>query len=304
MYSEIIQLANKLNCTVLQNEELKKHTSFKVGGPADLFIYINNTKSLKLILNEINKKNIPFFILGNGTNLLVSDEGFRGIVLTLIKDREKLLIENENVLSCSAGIPLAKACVVALKSGLSGLEFAWGIPGSCGGALFMNAGAYGNDMSDIIIEGTHIKNDGVEEILTKKELNLSYRTSFYTDKSYIITSMKMKLIKHSPELIREKMYKNILKRKSKQPLEFPNAGSAFKRPVGYYAGTLIEQCGLKGISVGDAMVSTKHAGFIINKGNATAQNICDLVKTIRDTIYKKTGVLLESEIKTLGNINL
>ncbi len=304
IYSELIQIANKLGCTVLTDEPLKNHTSFKIGGPADLFIYANNTESLKVILNIIHKKNIPFFILGNGTNLLVSDTGFRGIVLNLTKNHEKIIIEHENIINCSAGIPLAKICVTALKKGLSGLEFAWGIPGSCGGALYMNAGAYGNDMSDIIIEGTHIKNDGTEEVLSKDELNLSYRKSFYTDKQLIITSMKMKLTKRSLEIIRAKMYENITKRKSKQPLEYPNAGSTFKRPEGYYAGTLIEECGLKGKFVGNAVVSTKHAGFIINTGNATAQNICDLIKLIKETVYNKTGVLLQCEIKTLGDINL
>ena len=304
MYSEIIQVANKLGCTVLLDEPLKNHTSFKVGGPADLFIYINSTESLKIILNIIHKKNIPFFILGNGTNLLVSDTGFRGIVLSLIKNHEKLIIEDKNIINCGAGIPLAKVCVTALKKGLSGLEFAWGIPGSCGGALFMNAGAYGNDMSEVIIEGRHIKDDGTEEILSKNELNLSYRKSFYTDKPFIITSMKMKLTEQPSEIIRTKMYENILRRKSKQPLEYPNAGSTFKRPEGYYAGTLIEQCGLKGKFFGGAMVSPKHAGFIINTGNATAQNICDLVKLIKQTVYNKTGVTLQCEIKTLGDINL
>ena len=303
MYLDIIKLANKLNCVTLLNEELKKHTSFKIGGPADLFIYINNTDSLKILLNAIKIKGIPFFILGNGTNLLVSDEGFHGIVLSFAKNNNELAIENENIIDCGAGVPLARVCVKALKESLSGLEFAWGIPGSCGGALFMNAGAYGHDMSDIILEGTHITDDGNFQVLNKEDLNLSYRKSFYSDKSFVIVSMKIKLEKQSPDIIRAKMYENISKRKSKQPLEHPNAGSTFKRPIGYYAGTLIEQCGLKGKSVGGAMVSTKHAGVIVNTGNATAQNVCDLIKLIKDKVYKETGVLLQCEIKTLGNIN-
>lgn len=303
MYLDIIKLADKLSCVTLLNEELKKHTSFKIGGPADLFIYVNSTENLKILLDAINAKGIPFFILGNGTNLLVSDEGFRGIVLSFAKKSNELTIENGNIINCGAGVPLARVCVTALKKSLSGLEFAWGIPGSCGGALFMNAGAYGHEMSDIIIEGTHITDSGNLQVLSKKDLNFSYRKSFYSDKSFIIVSMKIKLKEKSADIIRAKMYENISKRKDKQPLEYPNAGSIFKRPIGYYAGTLIEKCELKGKSVGGAMVSTKHAGFIVNTGDATAQNVCDLIKLIKDKVYKETGVLLQCEIKTLGNIS-
>lgn len=304
MYSDIIKLCNNLRCSVISNEPLKKHTSFKIGGPADLFVYVNSIDNLKIILNYINTQNIPFFILGNGTNVLASDEGFRGIVINLTKIKDKLSIADNNIITCSSGISLAKVCVFALKNSLSGLEFAWGIPGSCGGALFMNAGAYGSDMSDIILEGSHIKDDGVEEILGKDKLNLTYRKSYYTDKPFIITSIKMQLKNENPTIIRSKMYENILKRKTKQPLEFPNAGSIFKRPEGYYAGTLIEQCGLKGKKVGGAMVSSKHAGFIVNTGNATSNDVCNLVNLIKETVYKKTGVTLECEIKTLGNLDL
>lgn len=304
MYSDIIKLCNNLRCSVISNEPLKKHTSFKIGGPADLFVYVNSIDNLKIILNYINTQNIPFFILGNGTNVLASDEGFRGIVINLTKIKDKLSIADNNIITCSSGISLAKVCVFALKNSLSGLEFAWGIPGSCGGALFMNAGAYGSDMSDIILEGSHIKDDGAEEILGKDKLNLTYRKSYYTDKPFIITSIKMQLKNENPTIIRSKMYENILKRKTKQPLEFPNAGSIFKRPEGYYAGTLIEQCGLKGKKVGGAMVSSKHAGFIVNTGNATSNDVCNLVNLIKETVYKKTGVTLECEIKTLGNLDL
>lgn len=304
MYSDIIKLCNNLRCSVISNEPLKKHTSFKIGGPADLFVYVNSIDNLKIILNYINTQNIPFFILGNGTNVLASDEGFRGIVINLTKIKDKLSIADNNIITCSSGISLAKVCVFALKNSLSGLEFAWGIPGSCGGALFMNAGAYGSDMSDIILEGSHIKYDGVEEILGKDKLNLTYRKSYYTNKPFIITSIKMQLKNENPTIIRSKMYENILKRKTKQPLEFPNAGSIFKRPEGYYAGTLIEQCGLKGKKVGGAMVSPKHAGFIVNTGNATSNDVCNLVNLIKETVYKKTGVTLECEIKTLGNLDL
>lgn len=289
---------------MLLNEELKKHTSFKIGGPADLFIYINNLSSGKALINLINKRNTPFFALGNGTNLLVSDEGYRGIVLSFSKCEKVLSLENENIINCSSGIPLAKICVTALQSGLTGLEFAWGIPGSCGGALFMNAGAYGSDISNIILSCSHLLPDGTEETLNKDALELSYRKSFYSDKSLLITSMKFKLEKSDPKIIREKMYENISKRKSKQPLEYANAGSIFKRPEGYFAGALIEKCGLKGKSFGGAMVSPKHSGFIVNTGNASAKDVIRLIRFIQEKVYNKFGVKLECEIKTLGNLEV
>ena len=289
---------------MLLNEELKNHTSFKIGGPADLFIYINNLSSGKALINLINKRNTPFFALGNGTNLLVSDEGYRGIVLSFSKCEKVLSLENENIINCSSGIPLAKICVTALQSGLTGLEFAWGIPGSCGGALFMNAGAYGSDISNIILSCSHLLPDGTEETLNKDALELSYRKSFYSDKSLLITSMKFKLEKSDPKIIREKMYENISKRKSKQPLEYANAGSIFKRPEGYFAGALIEECGLKGKSFGGAMVSPKHSGFIVNTGNASAKDVIRLIRFIQEKVYNKFGVKLECEIKTLGNLEV
>ncbi len=293
-----------MGCTVILNEELKKHTSFKIGGPADLFIYLKDLNSGKALINLINKRKIPYFILGNGTNLLVSDEGYRGIILSFSRCEKVLDLENNNIINCSSGIPLAKVCVMALQNGLSGLEFAWGIPGSCGGALFMNAGAYGNDISDVILSCSHLLSDGTEQTLEKDDLNLSYRSSFYSDKSLAITSMKFKLTKNDPKDIRKKMYENISKRKSKQPLEYPNAGSIFKRPEGYFAGALIQECDLKGVTIGDAMVSPKHSGFIVNTGNATAADVMRLIKFIQGKVYNKFGVNLECEIKTLGNIKI
>lgn len=304
IYSDIVKCSKTLGCITLINESLKKHTSFKIGGPADIFIYINNLESAKILINLINKKNLPFFILGNGTNLLVSDEGYRGIILSFAKCEKFLNLENENIISCSSGIPLARVCVFALQNSLSGLEFAWGIPGSCGGAVFMNAGAYGNDISDIIISCSHLDETGTEKTLKKEALEFSYRKSFYSNKSFAITSLKFKLKRDDPELIRQRMYENILKRKSKQPLEYPNAGSIFKRPEGHFTGALIEKCGLKGTSFGGAAVSEKHSGFIINKGGAKAKDVIDLIKFIREKVYNKFGVTLECEIRTLGNIEV
>lgn len=284
---------------------MKNHTSFKIGGPADLFIYINNENSLKTIIKKLNATNLPFFILGNGSNLLVSDEGYRGVVLSLSKSEKFLSLKNNNTIICSAGIPLAKVCVFAMRNSLSGLEFAWGIPGSCGGALFMNAGAYGNDISNIIESSKYIDKYGNEKTLNKSEMNLSYRKSFYSDfNDNCIVSLEFKLKSSYLNKIREQMYENIHKRKSKQPLDYPNAGSIFKRPEGYFAGTLIENAGLKGYTIGGAMVSPKHAGFIINTGNATAADVKKLIDHIKKVVFEKFGVQLECEIKTLGNIHL
>ena len=305
IYKNLIDISKKLSCTVLLNESMKKHTSFKIGGDADVFIYVNNIESLKIILSLITTENIPYFIIGNGTNLLVADDGFRGVVLNLQHGLKNIEInKEENIIYCEAGVPLNKVCVCALQNNLSGLEFAWGIPGTCGGALSMNAGAYGSDISNVIESSKHLTPSGTTETLSKNELNLSYRKSIFSDKPFIISSMKFKLHKANEKDIRAKMYENISKRKSKQPLEYPNAGSIFKRPKGYFAGALIEQSGFKGKFVGGAMVSPKHSGFIINTGKATASDVSNLIYLIKDKVYKEFGVILECEIKTLGNVNL
>ena len=305
IYKNLIDISKKLSCTVLLNESMKKHTSFKIGGDADVFIYVNNIESLKIILGLITTENIPYFIIGNGTNLLVADDGFRGIVLNLQHGLKYIEInKEENTIYCEVGVPLNKVCVCALQNNLSGLEFAGGIPGTCGGALSMNAGAYGSDISNVIESSKHLTPSGTTETLSKNELNLSYRKSIFSDKPFIISSMKFKLHKANEKDIRAKMYENISKRRSKQPLEYPNAGSIFKRPKGYFAGALIEQSGFKGKFVGGAMVSPKHSGFIINTGKATASDVSNLIYLIKDKVYKEFGVILECEIKTLGNVNL
>lgn len=303
-YENIINLSKTLNCKFLENEPLKKYTSFKIGGNADVVIFPKNEGTLKALMKEIKKESLPYFVLGKGSNLLVADSGFRGVVLIL--DAEFKTIEKEgSILCCKAGAPLAKACVFAMQNGLSGLEFAWGIPGSCGGALYMNAGAYGSDMSNVILEATHLNEKGELETLTKDEMELSYRKSIYSKKPFIITSMKLLLKKDDPKEIKKRMYEIISKRKSKQPLEFPSAGSTFKRPGnGFYAAALIESAGLKGTSVGGAAVSSKHSGFIVNKGGATASDVADLVRIVKEKVYKQNKINLECEIKTLGDIKI
>lgn len=284
---------------------MKFHTSFKVGGNVRLLIYIKNYECLALILKFINENGLPYFILGKGTNLLVADSGYNGVVLSLLKSENKLELTGESTIMCTAGLPLAKVCMFAMKNGLGGLEFAWGIPGSCGGALYMNAGAYGEDISNIILEASHVDKTGNIVNLLAKDMNFSYRKSYYSNKNFIISSMKFKLNPSSENEVKHKMFENIKKRKSKQPLEFPNAGSIFKRPGGgYYAGTLVQDCNLKGFEIGGAMVSPKHAGFIINTGNATANDIANLIKHIKKSVLNNFGIELECEIKTLGDIEI
>ncbi len=284
---------------------LKNHTSFKIGGPADLFIYVNNQENLAALISQIASREIPFFILGNGSNLLVSDDGFNGIVLYLNEDFKSIRLKENSIIECGAGATLARVCVFAMQNNLSGLEFAWGIPGSCGGALFMNAGAYGKDISNVILEASHLTPQGTLQTLTKDNMMLSYRKSLYSENPFIITSLKLKLDRSHHKEIKNTMHQTILKRKSKQPLQFPSAGSVFKRPGGgYFAGALIESAGLKGAKIGGAMVSTKHSGFIVNTGNATAQDVSKLIKLIKEKVYLESGIILECEVKTLGNIKI
>lgn len=303
-YEDLYELASELGCIVLKDELLSKHTTFKIGGPTDLFIKIFNMNSLKQILNYIRENNIPFFSIGNGSNLLVSDSGFRGVVLKLDGDFNRIRLMSGTKITCGCGASLAKACVFALNHSLSGLEFAWGIPGSCGGAMFMNAGAYNKDMAVLLEKSTHITPEGCIETITYDEMNLSYRKSIYSDKDYIIISILLNLTSGDQSEIRSKMYSNIASRKLKQPLDYPNCGSVFKRPGnGFYAGALIEKCGLKGRSIGGAAISYKHAGFIINTGNATCKDVIQLINIVKEEVYKNSGILLECEVKIIGNIS-
>lgn len=298
-YEKALELFEKLDCTVLRNEPMSNHTSFKIGGPADLFIEVDTEQSLLEIINILNEFNIPFFLLGNGSNLLISDTGIRGAVLKLNKDFINVKLIGRKKIVCGAGISLAKLCLFAENNSLSGAEFLWGIPGTAGGAVFMNAGAYGQEIKNIITSSSHITNQGKKVELHKDEMDLSYRYSIYSQTKNIITTVKFELIESNQVHIRELMDNLMKRRKDKQPLEYPSAGSVFKRPAGNFAGALIGDCGLKGKTIGGAMISEKHAGFIINLGNATCQNVLDLIEFIKSTVFEKTGVLLETEIKVL-----
>jgi len=284
---------------VKTNEIMKEHTSFKVGGEADYFITPKNVKQLKTTIDICINNNINYCIIGNGSNVLISDSGYRGAIIQIFKNMNDFHIDN-NIIEAYSGILLSKLSNIALENNLTGLEFASGIPGTLGGAIAMNAGAYGGEMKQIILDALVMDRDGNLFTLTNDKLELGYRTSIISKQNLIVISAKLKLETGNYDKIKEYMYELNSQRKQKQPLEFPSAGSTFKRPTGYFAGKLIMDAGLAGFSIGDAQVSTKHCGFIINKGNATAKNIFDLINYVQKIVYEKFNVKLEPEIKFIG----
>lgn len=295
------KLFNIDGCTAVFNEPMSAHTSFKIGGPAECFVMADTKEGLDTALKVCAENDIRVFSLGNGSNLLVSDVGIKGAVIKLGRDFSGIELVDETTIVCGAGVMLSKVCAFALENSLSGLEFAWGIPGSAGGAAFMNAGAYGGEMKDVLVSCEHVDIAlGEYGTFSGKELDLKYRHSIYSTGGKIITKLTLKLNKGNKEEIKAKMDDFLQRRKDKQPLEYPSAGSVFKRPEGYFAGTLIEQCNLKGASVGGACVSEKHAGFIINKsGNASCADVVGLIKKIQKTVKDETGVSLECEVKVI-----
>ena len=280
----------------IKDEPMKNHTTFKVGGNAQCFVTVENQEQLVKTIKFIKDNNIPYFLLGKGSNILVSDEGIKGAVIFLDGEFSDIKLIDDSILYAGAGASLMRVCKLALENSLSGLEFAYGIPGSVGGAVFMNAGAYGGEMKDILVSADYITDEGETGVLTNEDMLLGYRTSVFKNNSYIITGCKIALKKAEKPEIKEKMDDLLGRRKSKQPIEYPSAGSTFKRPEGAFAGTLIESCGLKGYSVGDAQVSTKHAGFVINKGNATASDINQLIEYVQNKVKEETGYFLEPEV--------
>lgn len=295
------EYAESLGCKVLYNEPMSRHTTFKTGGAADVFITADNTEHLKYLCQKAKNSGIPFFALGNGSNILVDDRGIRGAVISFGgKFKDIRLDDGGELITCGAGASLSSVCIFAQKNSLTGMEFAYGIPGSAGGAAFMNAGAYGHSISEIISSCDYVKMEGTSGSFNCSELGFGYRHSVFSDGGYIITSLHLKLEKGDPEQIAAQMSEILGRRKAKQPLDLPSAGSVFKRPQGHFAGKLIEDCGLKGKSVGGAAVSEKHAGFIVNKGNATSSDIKELIEIIKENIYSRTGVQLECEIRFIG----
>ena len=283
------------NITYVCNEPMSAHTTFKIGGAADILITIKSVDELHSAVNACKASGIPVMILGNGSNLLVSDNGIEGAVITLDGDFKEITVDG-TIINSGAGAKLSRLCGVALENSLTGLEFAYGIPGSVGGAVFMNAGAYGGEIKDVVFSVTHIDRDGKIGTIKGADLDFGYRHSVYKENGFTIIGATFRLKLDNRTEIRNRMDDFMGRRKDKQPLEFPSAGSVFRRPEGAFAGALIEQCGLKGKSVGGAQVSPKHAGFIVNIGGATAEDVKNLVELIQSTVKKETGYDLQREI--------
>ncbi len=286
---------------LLLNAPLSDYTTFRVGGCADCLALPESEEQLSLAAAYLKSNNVPFTVLGKGSNVLVSDKGIRGVTMVTSK-AESIELVDEVTIKCSAGTPLIRLCMFALEHSLTGLEFAYGIPGTAGGAAFMNAGAYGGEMKDVLVCCEHINKQGKPGRHSAKGMRLGYRRSVYCKNGFVITSVTVRLKKGNKDEIRAKMDDLLGRRKAKQPLDYPSAGSTFKRPEGYFAGALIEQCGLKGYSYGGAAVSEKHAGFVINKNGAAASDILNLVKEVQKTVFEQTGVMLEPEIRLLGEL--
>ncbi len=279
------------------NEPMKKHTTFKTGGDADLMVFPKNADELSKVLSFCSKQKVRPLILGNGSNLLVSDDGVRVPVISIGEGFDEVRLLDETTVYAGAGTPLIRLCKFALEHELSGLEFAYGIPGSVGGAVFMNAGAYGGEMRDVVTCALHLSLQGESGRFEAEALDFGYRHSVYKEQPCVITGAVFRLQKSDPHLIQSKMQELLQRRKDKQPLEYPSAGSVFKRPEGYFAGALIEQSGLKGRRIGGAAVSEKHAGFIVNLGGATTNDVLSLIRVCQQTVKEKFNVSLETEIQ-------
>jgi len=287
---------NKEN--VFIDEEMKNHVHFRVGGPADILLIPESKEEVIRTIKICRENNIPFYVVGNGSNLLVKDGGIKGVVIKL--NKLKNIKTYDNFVEAECGAMLKDVSNAALKESLTGLEFSCGIPGTIGGAVFMNAGAYNGEISQVIESAEIIDNENNIRTLTKDELELGYRTSAIMKKNYIVLSAKFKLEKGSLDSIKDVVEDLTKKREAKQPLEYPSAGSTFKRPEGYFAGKLIQDAGLKGYKIGGAAVSEKHSGFVINKSNATATDILNLIKHIQSEVKTQFGVDLHTEVRIIG----
>lgn len=298
------RIENKFcNClgsdNVKQQEPMSRHTTFRIGGPADFYLCPHSTKEVQEVVEICKEEKLPYFVLGNGSNLLVSDKGYRGVVIQLWKNFSDITVK-DCCIQAKAGALLSKVAAEALEAGLTGMEFASGIPGTIGGAAFMNAGAYGGEMKDIVKSVKVLDTQGEIRVLSKEELKMGYRTSIVKEKGYTVLSVELELTKGNQEEIRNTMEDLKERRTSKQPLEMPSAGSTFKRPEGYFAGKLIMDSGLRGFSVGGAQVSEKHCGFVVNKGGATAMDVLTLIREVQRKVKEQFGVNLETEVQFLG----
>lgn len=287
--------AETLGCKIEKNAPLKDRTTFKIGGNCDLLVHMNGEESFLRLIPLAERLGVPYYIFGKGSNLIVDSAGISGVVFVSGRDFAAISRKDDTALVCTAGTSLSKLCCAAREYSLGGLEFAYGIPGTLGGAVYMNAGAYGGEIKDVAASVKAMDRQGNITVYPSAELDFSYRHSRFSESGEIVLSAEIRLEKRDKAEIGAKMEELMEKRRSKQPLEYPSAGSTFKRPEGSYASLLIEQCGLKGVRVGDAEVSEKHSGFIINKGNADFAQLMELIRLVKDTVKEKTGYALECE---------
>lgn len=292
--SAVMEIARKYGCEVLIDEPMSRHTSFRVGGKCACFIDVCSLDCLSELITYISSNRVPYYVIGRGTNLIVDDGYIPYIMLHIGKRLADIRTEGE-MLYCRSGAMLSAVCVTALENSLTGLEFAYGIPGRIGGAVFMNAGAYGGEMKDVVVYADAMDNSGNIHRFEGEALKMDYRRSVFTENRYIITDVCLRLSRGDKALISAKINELFQKRREKQPIELPSAGSTFKRPVGSYAGMLIEQCGLKGYRVGGAMVSEKHSGFVVNAADASFADIMAVIEHVRNTVKEQTGYVLECE---------
>lgn len=291
---------NNEDCKILFDEPLKNHCSFRIGGNAEVLVIPKKESVLSSVLKYADERAVPCHILGNGSNVLIADEGLKGITIKLMGGLTEMIYLGDGLISCAAGVSLTALCNFALEHSLTGLEFAYGIPGTVGGAVYMNAGAYGGEIKNTIASVRSIdKKKGIPEETPLNELEFSYRNTSFMKNERIVTAAYFRLTKGDPTEIKAKMDELMAKRKHSQPLEYPSAGSTFKRPPVGYAAAHIDECGLKGTAVGGAMVSPKHAGFVINTGEATFSDVTGLMEIIKETVLKEHGVLLEPEVEIL-----
>ena len=299
---QLASLCKEKEIPVLWEEPMKHYTSFQIGGPASAVCIPKNREQLSCLLSFLRKIQINHWFIGNGSNLLISDEGLKGVVILLDSDFDGEILISNTVLEAPAGKKLSSVCAAACRAELTGLEFAWGIPGSVGGAVYMNAGAYGGEMKDRLIWVEYLDLDGNIQRVPAEKLNLSYRHSCFMEQEYqgvCIIRAAFSLEKGEQTAIQAEMDRIIGQRKEKQPLDLPSAGSTFKRPQGAYAAQLIDQCGLRGFTVGGAQVSTKHTGFVVNIGGATCQDVLELARQVKECVKEKTGFELEMEVRLL-----
>lgn len=297
IYKELCKIVSEDQ--ILKDEPMGKHTTFRAGGKADYLVMPSNEEQVRDLVLLLKKENVPYYVMGNGSNLLVRDQGFKGVIIQIARKMNQIRVEGETIYA-QAGALLSKIAAQALGEGLTGFEFASGIPGTLGGAVMMNAGAHGGEMKQVIVNACVLTSAGEIAVIPADLMELGYRTSVFAKNQDIILSAQLKLEYGNEAVIREYMDELKEQRVSKQPLEYPSAGSTFKRPEGYFAGKLIQDAGLRGFQVGGAQVSEKHCGFVINKDHATATDILSLMEQVSDKVEAKFGVRLEPEVKIIG----